>query len=102
MRKYFKALDVVAPQHRIDVGKFIKLFDKIFEAELRARHGVHHHARFEDVAINRLFFAEVVATRREMQSMKLEQYPFAEGHIPGWYELGWTCPEKVESDLGFM
>jgi hypothetical protein len=73
MRKYFKALDVVAPQHRIDVGKLIKLFDKIFEAELRARHGVHHHARFEDVAIDRLFFAEVVATRREMQSMKLEQ-----------------------------
>jgi hypothetical protein len=37
--------------HDLEVGKFIKNFDRVFDRELRARHSIHHHKRFEDVAI---------------------------------------------------
>ncbi len=48
-----------APDHGLDFGKFIKLFDKEFEQEIRERHGVHHHEAFDDVAISRIALLEI-------------------------------------------
>lgn len=74
MKKYFEAVKVAAPNHGLEIGNFIKLFEKAFDQELRARNGVHHASRFEDIAIDRLFLTEIASldekdlvwTRRHM------------------------------------
>ena len=55
LKRYFAAVKAAEPKHQIDVGGFIKIFDKEFDQELRARNGVHHHSRFGDVTIDRVF-----------------------------------------------
>lgn len=64
LKKYFKALEAVSPNHNLDVGRFIRQYDKTFDDELRARHGVHHHGRFQDLSIDRVFLVGAIATRR--------------------------------------
>ena len=54
-KKYFKAITAVAPHHALEIGLFIKTFDKVFDVELRERNSIHHHARFEDSSIDRVF-----------------------------------------------
>ena len=54
-----KAVKSAVPDHRLDFGKFIKKFDKEFDQEIRARHGVHHHEAFDDVAISRIALLEL-------------------------------------------
>lgn len=73
LKKFLNVLAVAAPTHRIDIGKFIKLFDKEFDGELRARHSVHHHERFEDQAIDRVFLAHIVSTGRSGDGWKAER-----------------------------
>jgi hypothetical protein len=60
-KKYFEAVKTAAPNHSLEIGKFIKLFDKTFYQELRARNGVHHHSRFEDIAIDHLLLTESIS-----------------------------------------
>ena len=60
LKELFDAVKVAVPNHRLDVGKLIRLFDKEFDAEMRERHSVHHHERFEDIEISRLFIVENV------------------------------------------
>lgn len=55
MKKFFAALKLASPNHGLDIGGFIKLYDKIFDQELRSRNGVHHDSRFEYVGMERLF-----------------------------------------------
>ena len=55
LKLFFKALKAACPEHRIEAGKLIKIFEKEFEHELRERNAVHHRERFEDVAIKKLF-----------------------------------------------
>lgn len=73
LKKFLNVLAVAAPKHRIDIGKFIKLFDKEFDGELRARNSVHHHERFEDQAIDRVFLAHIVSTGRSGDGWKAER-----------------------------
>ncbi|NWA28568.1 hypothetical protein HX866_27130 [Pseudomonas gingeri] len=73
LKKYLNVLTVAAPTHRIDIGKFIKLFDKEFDGELRARHSVHHHERFEDQAIDRVLIAHIASTVRSEDGWKAER-----------------------------
>lgn len=73
LRKYLNALASAAPTHRIDVGRFIKVFDKEFDGELRARNSVHHHERFEDQAIDRVFLAHVASTGRSGNGWEAER-----------------------------
>jgi len=61
LKKLFDAVTQAVPGHGLDVGKFIKLFDKTFDDEIRARNGIHHHERFNDIAISRIFLTESVA-----------------------------------------
>lgn len=58
LKNLFDAVKKAVPNHQLDVGGFIKLFDKTFEDEIRARHNVHHRERFDDVAISRVFMVE--------------------------------------------
>jgi len=58
LKNYFKAVKAFAPEHRIEIGAFIRTFEKVFDQELRARNGVHHRRRFEDIAIDRVFLTE--------------------------------------------
>ncbi len=61
IKGYFKCMKEV---HQLDptaVGQFIKIFDREFDRELRTRHGVHHGARFADVAIDRLMIVGLSA-----------------------------------------
>ncbi|MGN7936661.1 hypothetical protein ACTJJ2_19050 [Pseudomonas sp. 22447] len=73
LKKYLNALIVAAPKKNVDVGGFIKLFDKEFDGELRARHSVHHHERFEDQAIDRVYLAHVVSAGQPDNGWKAER-----------------------------
>lgn len=59
LKKLSKAVKCAAPNNGLDFGKFIKAFDKEFENEIRARHGIHHHETFDDVAISRIALLEL-------------------------------------------
>jgi len=65
VRNVLDAVNVMIAPKKLEVGKFLKTFDKIFEQEIRARHCIHHRERFDDVAINRMFLAQVFAVRGE-------------------------------------
>lgn len=64
LRTLFDAVGQAVPNHNMDFGKFIRLFDKTFEDEIRARHSVHHRERFDEVAISRVFLLESIATSK--------------------------------------
>jgi hypothetical protein len=61
IKKYLNALATIPAPGRIDIGKFIKQFEKEFDQEIRARNSVHHHERFEDIALERLFLTEIIS-----------------------------------------
>lgn len=61
LKNLFDAVKRAVPNHGLDVGKFIKLFDKTFDDEIRARNGVHHRERFDEIAISRVFLTESIA-----------------------------------------
>lgn len=61
MKNYFDAVKAAAPDHGLEIGKFIKLFEDTFKQELSARNSVHHHRRFEDIAIDRVFLTESIS-----------------------------------------
>jgi hypothetical protein len=65
LKNYFDAVKVVEPKNTLEIGKFVKLFDKVFDQELRARNKVHHHARFEDIAIDKVLVTSVIANANE-------------------------------------
>lgn len=62
LKKLSKAVKNAAPDHGLDFGTFIKMFDKEFDQEIRARHGVHHHQAFNEVAISRIALLELMAS----------------------------------------
>jgi hypothetical protein len=61
LKNYFDALDVAAPECDLDIGKFIKQFEQTFSQELRARNYIHHHSRFEDIAIDRVLITDSIS-----------------------------------------
>ncbi|KDP85764.1 hypothetical protein CF70_012035 [Cupriavidus sp. SK-3] len=65
IKKYLNVLAKFEPRHRIDIGQFLKQFDRDFDQELRERNQVHHHRRFEDLAIDRIFLSHAISTRRD-------------------------------------
>jgi hypothetical protein len=72
MKNYFEAIKVVEPRHKLDIGKFIKLFEKIFDQELRTRNSVHHIRRFEDIAIDRVFLIKLISLKPDDRGWKRE------------------------------
>ena len=65
LKKYFEAMKKVAPAHGLNIGAFIKRYEKVFADELRERNGIHHHSRFEDLALDRIFLTETISTMRK-------------------------------------
>jgi hypothetical protein len=62
IKKCFEAINATLPaKRRLDPGPLIKAFDKEFREEIRERNGVHHHNRFEDVAIDNLFLLTMMS-----------------------------------------
>ncbi|MDX9684330.1 hypothetical protein QMK56_22860 [Pseudomonas protegens] len=61
LKNYLRALDASLPSHQVEVGKYIKLFDKEFDQEIRARNSVHHHQRFTDQSIDRIFLTHTLS-----------------------------------------
>lgn len=61
LKNLFDAVKKAVPDHRLEIGRFIKQFDRNFTDEIRARHGVHHRERFEDIVISRVFLMESFA-----------------------------------------
>ncbi|MEL0437648.1 hypothetical protein [Phycobacter sp. K97] len=59
LKKLSKAVNRACPDNGLDFGRFIKTFDKEFDQEIRARHGVHHHEAFDDAAISRIALLEL-------------------------------------------
>lgn len=72
MKKYFEAVKAAAPNHGLEIGKFIRLFEKVFDQELRARNSVHHDSRFEDIAIDRVFLTESISLNDQDRGWKRE------------------------------
>lgn len=60
LKELFDAVDTAAHGHNLAVGKFIKAFDREFNAEIRERHSIHHRQRFEDLDISRLLLIEQI------------------------------------------
>lgn len=65
-----KAVKSAVPDHELNFGNFIKSFDKEFDQEIRARHGVHHHQAFDDVAISRIAILELTDQSGDRDSRK--------------------------------
>jgi hypothetical protein len=53
IKKYLNKLNAINDDH-VDVGRFLKAYDREFDQELRARNSVHHSGPFEDLSIDRL------------------------------------------------
>ncbi|MCJ7851575.1 hypothetical protein [Pseudomonas monteilii] len=61
LKKYLNAVDTTLKNKKLDVGALIKQFDKFFDSELRARNSVHHHQRFADAAIDRVYLTSALS-----------------------------------------
>ena len=66
LKSYFDALKEAVPNHNLEVGSFIKLFERTFDQELRTRNFIHHQSRFEDVAIDRILLTDAISTGRSI------------------------------------
>jgi len=72
LKKHFNALKIAAPQYKIEGGTFIRQFERAFNSEIRARHGIHHHGRYEDLALDRIFLTESIAESRKDSGWRRE------------------------------
>lgn len=70
LKKYLNLLKTLAPY--LDGGSFIKAFDREFDQELRARHNVHHHQRFVDIAIDRILLTDTITLNRDDRGWRQE------------------------------
>lgn len=62
IKECFEAINTTLPaKSRLNPGRLIKAFDKEFRKEIRERNGVHHHNRFEDIAIDNLFLLTLMS-----------------------------------------
>jgi len=76
LKNLSKAVKRAAPNNGLAFGKFIKTFDKEFEREIRARHEVHPHETFDDVAISRIALLELtdLSDRNEFESRAYQSH----------------------------
>ncbi len=88
LKRYFNAMAAVTPNHQLDFGSLVKYFAKVFDQELRARNRVHHHRRFEDVAIDRVFLTHSVSTTHEIKSWKKQ-------HLAAYRKLAKEWVQRV-------
>lgn len=97
LKTYFRAMKDLMPTHATDattenaVESFaklsIKVYEKRFEQELKARNLVHHHERFEDIEISRIALKEItygeISTTKGQRRIQSEEYRRA---VKSWVE----------------
>jgi hypothetical protein len=98
LKNYFDCVTAVAPKHGLNIGKFIKTFEKIFDNELRARHDIHHRQRFEDIAVNRIFLRDSVRSRRKAASRRAEHYHYR-ASVKDWVKQVRRSGERADAFL---
>jgi hypothetical protein len=59
LKKFEKALTAISPNQKKDWGPIIKLFDKIFDQEIRARNKVNHSERFSHFELDQIFLLSI-------------------------------------------
>lgn len=99
MRKYFEAVKAVAPHHRLDIGAFIKQFEKVFDQELRARNSVHHDSRFEDIAIDRVLLTEILSLNDKDRGCKREHMGAYRKAVGEWVQRVRVRGSKMDEFL---
>lgn len=60
-KNLLNAVNKISVERKIDVGRFMKAFDKFYDSEIRERHRVHHVARFDDIQINKVWLTQLMA-----------------------------------------
>ncbi|WP_235212430.1 MULTISPECIES: hypothetical protein [Burkholderia cepacia complex] len=55
LKQLVDAVDRLVPKHGIQFGPFIKQFGKEFDQEIRERNQIHHHEKFVDLDIERVY-----------------------------------------------
>lgn len=72
LKETLNKLKIACP-NSIDVGKWLRLFDKTFQPELRTRNRVHHHTPFEDIGLDRILLPRLLASGEEVGSKNWER-----------------------------
>jgi hypothetical protein len=98
LKNYFDCVTAVAPNHGLNIGKFIKTFEKVFDSELRARHDIHHRQRFEDVALNRIFLRDAVRSGRIAATRRVEHFHYRET-VKEWVQRVRRSGERADAFL---
>jgi hypothetical protein len=88
LKNYFDAIDSAVPEHGLDFGGFVKLFERTFDQELRARNYIHHHSRFEDLAIDRVFLTDSI-------SMGLDEGGWRQAHFVAYRKFTREWAQRV-------
>ena len=99
LKNLFDAVERATPNHNLDVGKFIKLFDKTFDKEIRARHNLHHRERFDEVAISRIFLTESFAASKDQDIWHKEHLAHYRRTTNEWASRTVLCAEKMDRVL---
>lgn len=60
LKRYLNVIDGVIVGKKVDVGGFLKLFDREFKQELKERNRIHHHEEFEDIDTSHLFITGIL------------------------------------------
>jgi hypothetical protein len=99
LKKYFAAVKAQSPEHRLEIGKFIRTFEKEFDQELRARHGVHHHSRFQDIALDRIFLTDTVLHGRGLGGRRADHGAYREV-VKEWVQRVRRRGERADAYAG--
>ena len=99
LKNYFDALRAATPGRRITIGPFIKQFANEFEAELRARNDIHHHGRFEDIAIDHIFITGSLSTVPGRENLKRTHLAAYRKVVNEWARRARTRGARVDEFL---
>lgn len=72
VKKSLNLMNELNGSKSIQVGQFIKLFDKTFEEEIKERHSIHHHKSFDDIGIDKVFLTSILADKGKKNGMDTE------------------------------
>ena len=59
LKKLFEAFKLVTPDHKLNIGMFIKQFNEDFKQEINERNSLHHDVAFDAVDISRIALYEI-------------------------------------------
>lgn len=84
IKKVLNLMNILNGSKSIQVGKFLKVFDKIFEDEIKERNSIHHHKSFDDLGIDKVFLTPVLSGIRESDGMLSEHKSSYRREVNRW------------------